>query len=170
MKKALVLGILAALATASPAVAAPPGAQPLRIYVVSRTAGTHGRGALYRIDGAGQRTLLTDFGFQSHLPGAKHEPEGKSPIAVAVERDGTILVLDSEASGHGELFTVDPETGRRAVLTDLGDTSQGPKGKRPADLAVLPDGTILVSDPRSGTRCALGKGDPLSPCGAIFTV
>src|SRR5580765_2996748 len=156
MKKALVLGILAALATASPAVAAPPGAQPLRIYVVSRTAGTHGRGALYRIDGAGQRTLLTDFGFQSHLPGAKHEPEGKSPIAVAVEQDGTILVLDSEASGHGALFTVDPETGSRAVLSDFDDNKQGLRAKRPAGLAVAPDGTIIVSDPGSGTRCSLG--------------
>src|SRR3954468_22512905 len=129
MKKALVLGILAALATAAPAIAAPPAAQPLRIYVVDPGAGTQRKGALYRIDSAGQRTLLTDFGFQSHLPGVRREPLGKFPIAVAIEQDGTILVLDRDAGGHGELFTVDPGSGGRAVLSDFGDSKQGPKAK-----------------------------------------
>src|SRR3954469_25998835 len=174
MKRALVLGILATAALAatgrSGATAAPPGAQPLRIYVVDPSAGMQRKGALYRIDSAGRRTLLTDFGFQSHVPGVQREPLGKFPIGVAVEQDGTILVLDREAGVHGELFTVDPGSGGRAVLTDFGDPKQGPKGKQPAGLAVAPDGTILVSDTRIGTRCALSKGDAPSHCGEIFTV
>src|SRR3954470_11070156 len=152
MRRALVLGISAAAAFATTggatATAAPPGAQPMRIYVIDSGAGTQHKGALYRIDTAGQRTLLTDFGFQSHLPGVKREPLGKFPTAVAVEQDGTILVLDREAGGHGELFTVDRGTGTRAVLTGFGDATQGPKGKQPAGVAVAPDGTILVSDTR----------------------
>jgi len=142
----------------------------MRIYVVDPSAGTQRKGALYRIDSAGRRTLLTDFGFQSHVPGVQREPLGKFPIGVAVEQDGTILVLDREAGGHGELFTVDSGSGSRAVLTDFGDATQGPKGKQPAGLAVAPDGTILVVDPRGGSRCSLGKGDTPSPCGEILTV
>ncbi len=170
-RSALALGILAAMtAAASPAPAVPPGTEPAKIYVVDADAGTAGKGALFELNLAGDRSILTDFGFNRKIGGSK-QPDGKDPVGVAVLPDQTILVLDSSAGGRGELFTVDPATGDRAVLSDFRDKSQGPRGRVPIGVAVGPGGTIWVLDNRAGTSFsgALFKVDPVSGARALVS-
>jgi hypothetical protein len=173
MKKLFALvAALAGLAT-SPTVqgaagATPPAGLPSTIYVVSTRAGTAHKGALYALDVTGQRRLLTDFGSsRNRLHGPLTEPSGKEPTDVAVEADGTVLVLDRRAGGRGEVFAVDPTSGARSILTDFGDASEGPTGTAgslPTDLAVMPDGRILVTD------LSNGGGAYGIRCGTLFTV
>jgi streptogramin lyase len=88
-------------------------------------------GLLFRVDPtSGVRTLLSDF--SSAIQG----PLGANPVAVAVEESGQILVVDVENFGVGALFRVDPTTGTRALLSDLGDATQGPVGGLPAGVVV----------------------------------
>jgi outer membrane protein assembly factor BamB len=134
-----------------------------KIYVTSTFAGTGRKGALYVLDESGQRSLLTDFGAPP-LPGRKKQPDGKYVSSVAVEQDGTIVVVDRQAGGQGELFAVDPNTGDRRVLSDFGDKNQGPKGKSPLDVATTPDGRILVTVSDEGGGSCAGR------CGVIVTV
>jgi hypothetical protein len=81
---------------------------------------------------------------------------------IALDAAGTILMTDNGAGtgGLGALFTVDPTTGARAILSDFGDGTQGPTGDTPVGVAVDAAGTILVTDLNAGTA---GRG-------ALFTV
>src|SRR5690348_16216061 len=99
MKRALCISFALAAAAAvacagGTARALPPVVQPLQIYTVVPQGGATGKGALFRLDAGGNPTLVTDFGANSKIPGVKHEPNARLPISVAVEQDGTILVLD----------------------------------------------------------------------------
>ncbi|HST24961.1 MAG TPA: hypothetical protein VLJ76_03135 [Gaiellaceae bacterium] len=145
-----------------------PGAaaagQQAKIYVLATLAGATHKGALYVLDATGRRSLLTDFG-SIPLPGRKKEPDGAEVESLAVEQDGTLLVVDQAAGGQGELFAVDPNTGARRVLTDFAAKRQGPVGRNPLDVATMPDGRILVAVANAGAgRCQFGS------CGALFTV
>jgi exosortase sorting signal-containing protein len=68
---------------------------------------------------------------------------------------GDILVADTGVGvgtdDRGVIFIIDPSTGFRTVLTDFGNLVQGPLGSEPHDLAMLPDGDLLVLDSDSGT-------------------
>jgi hypothetical protein len=139
--------------------AVPVQLTPGDILVIDQSAGTDFRGALFRIDPqTGTRTVVSDFGksTQGRL--------GGDPVGVAVEMSGTILVTDHFAGTdfRGVLFRVDPQTRRRAVLSDFGDASQGPLGANPLGVAVEVAGTILVTDHFAGTdsRGALFRIDP----------
>jgi Ca2+-binding RTX toxin-like protein len=65
-----------------------------------------------------------------------------------------ILVIDSGAgtSGRGALFRVQPATGRRTILSDFGNSTQGPVGESPTGVALEASGRILVTDPNAGTN------------------
>ncbi len=68
---------------------------------------------------------------------------------------GDILVVDTGTGvgtdDRGVLFIINPVTGFRTVLTDFGNPAQGPLGSEPHDLAMLPDGDLLVMDDDAGT-------------------
>jgi hypothetical protein len=141
------------------------------ILVIDPSVGTDVRGVLFRVHpGTGVRTLLSDFG------SPPHGPLGRDPWGVALEADGTILVIDFNASGvnvsfngEGVLFRVDPGTGLRTRLSDFGCSAgcstphpQGPRGIDPTGVALEALGTILVSDFTAGTGTlgALFRVDP----------
>jgi hypothetical protein len=110
-----------------------------QILVVARGAGTSERGALFRINPTTQiRTILSDFG------NPNQGPLGISPNDVAVEANGTILVVDVHAgtTGVGALFRVNPTTGIRTLLSDFGQRQN--QGERPGSVAVEANGNILV--------------------------
>ena len=130
------------------------------IWVVDNVAGPSFHGALFRVDSAGMRTLVSDFG------NASQGPTGLRPYAVAVEKSGMILVVDYDTgTGYrkGVLFRVDPATGNRTVLTDFGDPAQGPTGAAPMGVAIEASNSILVCatrvlfrvDPTTGQRTLL---------------
>jgi hypothetical protein len=75
---------------------------------------------------------------------------------------GDFLVLDPAAGTgfNGALFTVDPVTGSRTILSDFGNPIQGPIGPETGGLAVDAAGAIFVMDIHAGTGLA----------GALFTV
>ena len=103
------------------------------ILVSDLNAGTGNSGALFRVDAdTGTRTLLSDFGNNPQ------GPLGQDPIGVAVEADGTILVTDVTAGtgSRGALFRVDADTGTRTLLSDFGNSAQGPLGVNPYGVAV----------------------------------
>jgi hypothetical protein len=66
---------------------------------------------------------------------------------------GNVLVIDYEAGtgGSGALFTVDPSSGARTIISDFGNSAQGPVGIDPKDLTIEDSGTVLVIDENAGT-------------------
>jgi len=81
----------------------------------------------------GLRTVVSNFGESS---------EGATGVDVnpVVVANSKILALDGEAgtNGLGALFSVDPQSGNRTVLSDFGLSSQGTLGSYPTGLVVLP--------------------------------
>lgn len=69
---------------------------------------------------------------------------------------GSILVLDSGGGtsgpdASGRLFRVNPSTGSRTVISNFGNSNQGPVGVVPFDVAISASGNILVVDFAAGT-------------------
>src|SRR4029079_12873567 len=90
--------------------------------------------------------ILSGFG------NAGQGPLGVGTVAVTVDSAGTILVVDVEGGTNslGALFTVNPSTGERTILSDFGNAAQGPIGANPRGLTVDSSGTILVVDSGTG--------------------
>lgn len=117
--------------------------------VIDFDAGTNVAGALFTVNPVtGSRTILSDFGLTNQ------GPVGVDPEGVTVDSMGTILVTDpSGGTGEkGALFTVNPTSGARTVLSDFGNAAQGPLGNTPIGVTVAPSGIILVADPNAGTK------------------
>jgi hypothetical protein len=76
------------------------------------------------------------------------KPRFVAPYGLAVEASGMILVTDagSGPGSSGQLLRVDPRTGSRTVLSTNSSPSGGPQFSYPADVAVAPNGTIVVVD------------------------
>lgn len=88
------------------------------------------------------------------------------PRLVALEA-GDILVVDRDGGGatqFGGLFVVDPDTGSRVVLSDFGNSAQGPLGVDPVGVAVGGPLTVFVIDQQAGTGQlgALFRVDPVT--------
>lgn len=131
--------------------------------------GENCRGVLFRIDPVtGKRDIVTDFNNpqQGRL--------GATPLGVAIETTGKILVVDGNAGTPfikagvvevpepGALFRVDPVTQKRAVISDFGVFFQGEVGfvgKDPDGIALQANGHILVVDP---TSQGLFRVDPVT--------
>ncbi|HEY2040949.1 MAG TPA: hypothetical protein VGG95_14860 [Edaphobacter sp.] len=145
------------------------------ILVLDAYAGTNGQGALFMVNPSnGQRTLLSDFGLSSQGPAGAY-PDNVMLLSGGLLGLGTSLVVsDGSAgtSGLGAIFTIDPNTGKRTLISDFGNSDQGPVdpdlNSFPNSVAVLPGGllglnpSLLVTDSYSGTqeKGTLFKVDP----------
>jgi hypothetical protein len=140
------------------------------LLVTDAFAGSNGAGALFVVNPtSGARTLLSDFG------NSAQGPAGVTPDAVAYSNGllglgsaayvidnnaGTINPATSEPAGA--LFAVNPSTGARTLLSDFGDSTQGPLGVNPIAIAVVPAGVLtsvlgvnaglVVLDDNAGTN------------------
>jgi hypothetical protein len=159
MGKFWLLAVLLSVAGAAQA-----GARAGDILVLSQTAGTGGRGALFSVDPrTGNRSLLSDFG------NAAQGPQGVAPASVAISASGRIFVSDLFAGSPefvGALFEVNRNTGRRTLVSDFGDG--GLAVFLYYGLAVASGGdifaagnprTIVRIDPADGTRTLLSDFD-----------
>lgn len=112
------------------------------IWVADSDAGSGSFGALFRVDPqSGDRLLVSDGG-----------DGGQGPTAaglgrLAVEASGTVVVAHSDFADPGRLLRVEPVGGARSLVTDFADPGpvcQIAGATQPRDLAVSPEGTILV--------------------------
>ena len=87
----------------------------------------------------GVRTMLSDFG------NTAQGPLGSKPGGVALGPGGAIYVADTDAGtgANGVLFSVDPITGTRTIVSNFGNAAQGATGTDPFFLAVSATGHIL---------------------------
>ncbi|HEV8614204.1 MAG TPA: post-COAP-1 domain-containing protein [Methylomirabilota bacterium] len=130
-----------------------------QILVIDPSGGTFPFGGLFRVDATtGARTLLSDFGDLAQ------GPLGPDPGGVALEASGQILVSDANAGTAllGALFRVDATTGARTLVSDFGNSTQGPLGVQPMGVAVVP---AFISTPGKVTG-----GGAIDPDGTILTL
>ncbi len=109
------------------------------ILVMDANAGTDRKGALFRVDPtSGARTVLSDFGNPAQGPEGVVRDIPFPFIDVAVEPSGDVLVtaVDTGTDKQGVLFRVDATSGARRILSDFGDSGQGPLGQNPLGVAV----------------------------------
>ena len=90
-------------------------------------------GVLFSVDPSGNRAIISDFG------NAAQGALGFSPLGVAINASGEILVVDRNAGTGflGALFSVDP-SGNRTIISDFGDAAQGVLGFDPFGVAIFP--------------------------------
>ncbi len=121
----------------------PPPAPPGTIMLSAAEPST-GAGALFRIDPAtATATMISSAG------------DFATPVGVAVEADGGILVVDADAfGGAGGVIRVDPLTGTQTTV------SAGGLFSNPFDLVVEADGAILVVDPHASRAGGVIRVDP----------
>jgi len=120
------------------------------IYVVDSDAGPRNDGAVFAIDPRdGGRRTVSAFGDAAQGPALSADP-----YAIAVQRDGTLLVLD-----HVALYAIDPRDGRRVVVSTFDDAAQGPRLVRPESVVATPEGDVLLADPEVLPRTELGGGE-----------
>ncbi|MBI3247098.1 MAG: hypothetical protein HYZ50_11400 [Deltaproteobacteria bacterium] len=135
-----------------------------------------GNGALFSINPAnGARALLSDFGNPAQ------GPLGQTPTGIARGAGGAIFVIDPDAGtdipndgktgGNGALFEVNPTTGMRTLLSNFGNTTQGPTGVNPGGVALGSGGVLLVADTEAGTGGAgtLFSVDPLTGARTVLS-
>ena len=140
-------------------------ASPGDALVIDFSAGTGFDGALFTVNPVtGSRTILSDFG------NASQGPTGQDPVGVTVDTSGTILVTDGSAGTGfvGALFTVNPVTGSRTILSDFGNAIQGPTGLAPLGVTVEITGAILVAD--TGRSFSSGRLFTVSPVTGSRTI
>ncbi|RQQ47587.1 hypothetical protein DF021_34965 [Burkholderia stagnalis] len=112
------------------------------IYVLNAGAGPLRKGLLMKINPlTGYRTIVSDFGNGDQGPTAA----GLQLGAVVWEIVGGIslnkLIVQDGGAGNqhlGALFEVEPETGKRLLLSDFGNASSGDVGSEPAGAAIVP--------------------------------
>jgi sugar lactone lactonase YvrE len=113
------------------------------ILVIDPNAGTEERGALFRVETTGERTLISDFGVG--------EPRGVDPQGVAVDGFGNIQVIDTfarpgfEDGGRGALFEV-KRNGTRTVISDFNDDTKGPVGLLAQGVGIVPVPLVVDAD------------------------
>ncbi len=135
------------------------------LLVVDPDAGTEQKGAIFSINSTtGVRILVSDFGDPAQ------GPTGVNPGGVTLGASGVILVADTEAGagGSGTLFSVNPSTGMRTILSNFGNMAQGALGKDPFFVTLATTGAILVTDDDAGTDIPLDGH--IGGNGALFSL
>ncbi|GGA15018.1 hypothetical protein [Dyella caseinilytica] len=159
------------------------------VLAVDPFAGTNGQGAIFSVDASGNRTVLTDFGDSTG-------PQGQYPDSLAYYPGllgllgTTVLVADGSAgtNGQGELFSVNPATGVRAVLSDFGNSAQGWVDANPQstpygvivspteqifvlvqELSAGGGGAVIQVDPSTGNRTLVSSLSCTNSAGATVT-
>jgi hypothetical protein len=121
-----------------------------------------------KIDPAiGASTMLSDFGDPSQGP-INPLDRGTRPNFSSLAIEGTaIVVLDGffGTNAAGALFSVDPATGLRTIISDFGDAewhNHFPGGMLPTSLAIEPSGDLLVlsESPFAVVRVERSAGTP----------
>ncbi|MBT2748720.1 MULTISPECIES: hypothetical protein [unclassified Lysobacter] len=145
-----------------------------RLLVVDSSAGTHQHGALFAVDPINKaRTVLSDFGNPNQ---GWTDPRSESgPVFVLTAPNGGILVLVSlgGTDGRGAIVQVDPTSGYRNLVSDLGNAGQGPVGEVPVAMSWSANrqwlyvvdamagtdskGLLLQVDPVTGSRLAISN-------------
>ncbi|MEO6919104.1 MAG: hypothetical protein ABI171_08835 [Collimonas sp.] len=147
------------------------------ILVSDGSAGTGGRGALFKVDPlTGTRTLLSDFG------NSAEGPLGDYPIGVLaqgglIDSFPTIYVIDAFAgtNGQGAIFQVDGVNGYRSLISDFGNSNQGALGVYPDSISWKPGllgllgNSIVVADASAGTNL-LGGVFVVNPVTGVRTL
>jgi Ca2+-binding RTX toxin-like protein len=139
------------------------------LYLTDQNAGPNESGILYKVDHVtGDRTVLSDFGDSGQ------GPIGQNPFGVTIEADGNILITDSAggSDGRGAIFRVDPKTGNRSLVSDFGNSDQGPLGVNPEGITLDAGGDILVINedhPNAGTAVNLFRIDPITGSRSIVS-
>ena len=130
------------------------------ILVTDGSGGTGAQGALIKVNPqTGARTVLSDFG------NATSGQLGAYPVGVLtqgglLDNFPTIYVIDAYAgtNGQGALFQVDGNTGYRTLISDFGNSNQGPLGAYPDSIAWAPGllgllgNSIVTADSAAGTN------------------
>lgn len=141
------------------------------ILALDRYAGTHDDGALFTVNpSTGNRTLLSDFGNSSQGQiGA--DPTGVVTANGLLGLGTAYYVIDSSAgtNGAGGLFRVDPSTGNRTLLSDFGNSAQGPLGANPVSVALVPAGLLGALGLNAGF-VVLDNDAGTNGAGAVFAV
>jgi Ca2+-binding RTX toxin-like protein len=122
--------------------ASPKGLSPIGIgidasgnaLVSDFESGTSTLGALFFVSASGGiPTLVSDFG------NASQGTTGVNSVGVLPLAAGNVLVVDDGGqAGRGLLFSVNPSTGFRTVISDFGNATQGERGTQPSRLALVP--------------------------------
>ncbi|WP_281849188.1 hypothetical protein [Dyella sp. GSA-30] len=124
------------------------------VLVCDPFAGTNGQGALFSIDGSGNRSTVIDFGDTNGTQGVYPDSMALYPGLLGL----TVLVSDGSAgtNQHGALFKVDPVAKTRSVLSDFGDSKEGWVDSNPlstpVNVLVTPGNTIYVLVDEAGTN------------------
>lgn len=129
------------------------------LLVTARRLGRDRPGVLLRVDPATEvRTVVSDFG------NITQGPLGGVPGAMTTDARGNLLVLAADGGTNHRvlLFSVNPISGERRVLSNFNDRGQGPRGANPTSVASDAAGTILVVDRNAGQdeRRVLFRIDP----------
>jgi sugar lactone lactonase YvrE len=124
-------------------IAVTPGGRLL----VSDEAAFDGNGGVIAVDPAtGQQTPVA-----SDLIGSEHD--FASPLGIALEADGQILIVDSKAfDGRGGVVRVDPDSGAQTAVAN-NEIGTAADFRLPTALTVASNGTIDVTDTQ-----AFGQG------------
>jgi len=69
-------------------------------------------------------------------------PDFESPFSIAVEADGSLVVVDFDLEA---VLRVDPVSGDRTIISDA-STGSGPGFESPLGIAVEADGSLVVVD------------------------
>lgn len=146
---------VASLLIAIVATGAHAQANPGDILVTDPAGGLDTRAELFRVDAASStRTVISDFNNPAQ------GEVGFTIGGVAVDASGNILVIDTFATGfRGALFSVNPATGARTVVSDFSNPAQGVLGETPLDVTVDVS-NILVIDDEALSSGALFSVDP----------
>lgn len=115
---------------------------------------------MLKVGSGGTRTVLSDFGNSAQGPTGGGGLNTITWAPAGLLGLGQVLVaVDREAGTHndGGIFTVNPSTGNRTLLSDFGNSAQGPIGADPTGVVVsnglLGLGTqVYVIDSDAGTN------------------
>jgi sugar lactone lactonase YvrE len=123
------------------------------------------RNAVLRVNpSSGDRTLVSgcvDLTCRNMIGSG---PPLKSPQGIAVEKSGTLVVVDSFLQA---VIRIDPDNGNRTVVSRGSETvsssiGSGPPLKSPQGIAVEKSGTLVVIDSILSTGSAVVRVDPAS--------